>query len=155
MDTIILDIWYMLQNLFLNEGLLILFTCLIIGMIIKGTVNKIPNKIIPGITAGVGVLLTFLIGSFIDDQIIVRILKGAIIGWSSVGLYECLCLIISKRFSIDLTSIFSGKSSGKTKKVKKKAKVTKEEVIEVEETLGYNEEEIIDNDEPVNVDDEE
>ena len=40
--------------------------------------------------------------SFSDDDFLTQILKGAILGWAATGLYELLCLILKRRFSIDL-----------------------------------------------------
>lgn len=99
------DIFSAIAKLFLSDGLIIVLACLVIGMVIKGTFDKIPNKYIPLINAGVGIIISVALGAFSSEGIASQIVKGIILGGSSTWVYEVLTVIVSKRFSIDLGSI--------------------------------------------------
>lgn len=104
MDNILTNI----TDLFLGNGIIIILGCFVIGMILKGSVKKLPNRYIPYINAIVAVILGFLIpGTFDGEPIISKIIILAFLGLSSVGLYEALCVVIKERFSIDINQIYN------------------------------------------------
>lgn len=102
------DILTNIIDLFLGNGIIIVIGCLVVGMFLKGTFKRIPNKFIPYINAVVAVILGFIIpGTFEDEFIISKIILLIFIGFSSVGLYEALCLLIKDRFSVDIKKIYN------------------------------------------------
>ena len=102
------DILTNITDLFLGNGLIIVIGCLIIGMFLKGSIKKLPNKFIPYINAIVAVVLGFIIpGTFEEEFIVTKIILLMFLGFSSVGLYEALCLLIKDRFSIDIKKVYN------------------------------------------------
>lgn len=102
------DILTYITDLFLGNGVIIILGCFVIGMFLKGSLKKVPNKYIPYINAIVAVILGFLIpGTFDDEPIVSKIIILAFLGLSSVGLYEALCTAVKDRFSIDIKKIYS------------------------------------------------
>lgn len=102
MDNFIESTLMTLYDFFIVNGIVILLACFVIGILIKGIIEKIPNKYIPIITTLTGVILSLVLQSFSEDDFLTQILKGAILGWAATGLYELLCLVLKRRFSIDL-----------------------------------------------------
>lgn len=102
------DILTNITDLFLGNGIIIVIGCLIIGMFLKGSIKKLPNKFIPYINAIIAVILGFIIpGTFEEEFIVSKIILLMFLGFSSVGLYEALCLLIKDRFSIDIKKVYS------------------------------------------------
>ena len=102
------DILTNITDLFLGNGIIIIIGCLVVGMFLKGIFKSIPNKFSPYINAIVAVILGFIIpGTFEDEFIISKIILLIFIGFSSVGLYETLCLLIKDRFSVDIKKIYN------------------------------------------------
>ena len=101
------DILTNITDLFLGNGIIIVIGCLIIGMFLKGSIKKLPNKFIPYINAIIAVILGFIIpGTFEEEFIVSKIILLMFLGFSSVGLYEALCLLIKDRFSIDIKKVY-------------------------------------------------
>ena len=110
------DILTNITDLFLGNGIIIIIGCLIVGMFLKGTFKSIPNKFIPYINAVVAVILGFIIpGTFEDEFIVSKIILLIFIGFSSVGLYEALCLLIKDRFSVDIKKIYNNLINSRNK----------------------------------------
>lgn len=102
------DILTNITDLFLGNGIIIVIGCLIIGMFLKGSIKKLPNKFIPYINAIIAVILGFIIpGTFESEFIVSKIILLMFLGFSSVGLYEALCLLIKDRFSIDIKRLYN------------------------------------------------
>ena len=102
------DILTNITDLFLGNGIIIVIGCLIIGMFLKGSIKKLPNKFIPYINAIIAVILGFIIpGTFEEEFIVTKIILLMFLGFSSVGLYEALCLLIKDRFSIDIKKVYN------------------------------------------------
>ena len=110
------DILTNITDLFLGNGIIIIIGCLVVGMFLKETFKRIPNKFIPYINAIVAVILGFIIpGTFEDEFIVSKIILLIFIGFSSVGLYEALCLLIKDRFSVDIKKIYNNLINSRNK----------------------------------------
>lgn len=97
-----------ISDLFLGNGIIIIIGCMIMGLFVKGSFKKIPNKYIPFINMGISIILGFVIpGTFADRDIVSKIILLMFLGLSSVGLYEMLCITLKDRFSIDVKKIVS------------------------------------------------
>ena len=84
-----LDLITYLYEMFLKDGLLIVVACYVIGNIITRCVPKINNNNTVPILSILGAILMIAIPSiYAEDPMIVRIIKGIILGWSSTGLHE-------------------------------------------------------------------
>lgn len=95
-----------LSDIFIGNGFIIILACLLVGAVIKGTASKIPNKFIPFINMVISIVLGFIIpGTYDDRDIISKIIILIFIGISSTGFYEVLCVMVKRRFSIDLTKL--------------------------------------------------
>lgn len=75
-----------------TEGFIIVAFCFIIGRIIKSSklsfFQKIDNNYIPIITLVIGIIMSFIPDIFPQDGVIMGVIKGAISGYASTGLYE-------------------------------------------------------------------
>ena len=117
-----------LQDLLLGNGIIIILGCFIVGMFLKGTVKVIPNKYIPYVNALVAIALGFLIpGTYEDVPIVSKIIILAFLGLSSVGLYESICTLVKKRFSIDLKKIYNNIVNGYEEEKDDESKVEQQE----------------------------
>lgn len=104
MDNILTSI----SDLFLGNGIVIIIGCMIVGLFVKGSFKKVPNKYIPFINIGISLILGFTIpGTFEDKDIVSKVIILMFLGLSSVGLYESFCIILKDRFSIDIKKIVS------------------------------------------------
>ena len=104
MDNILTSI----SDLFLGNGIVIIIGCMIVGLFVKGSFKKVPNKYIPFINIGISIILGFTIpGTFEDKDIVSKVIILMFLGLSSVGLYESFCIILKDRFSIDIKKIVS------------------------------------------------
>ena len=74
-----------ITNLFLGDGIIIILGCFVIGMFLKGTFKKFPNKYIPYVNMVVAIILGFLIpDTFADKPIVSKVIILAFLGLSSV-----------------------------------------------------------------------
>ena len=97
-----------ITNLFLGDGIIIILGCFVIGMFLKGTFKKFPNKYIPYVNMVVAITLGFLIpDTFADKPVVSKVIILAFLGLSSVGFYEAICTAVKNRFSIDLNKIYN------------------------------------------------
>lgn len=104
-----------ISELFLGNGIIISLACLTVGMFLKGTFKKVPNKYIPFINVVVAVIAGFAIpGTYSDKDPVSKVIILAFLGLSSVGLYESLCIIVKKRFDIDIAEIIAHYGSAST-----------------------------------------
>jgi hypothetical protein len=102
------DILTSITDLFLGNGLIVVIGCFVIGMLLKGTFKKFPNKYIPHMNALIAIILGFLIpDTFSDLPFISKVIVLAFLGLSSVGLYEAICTLVKDRFSIDIEQIYN------------------------------------------------
>lgn len=102
------DILINLKDLFLGNGIIIVIGCLVIGMIIKGSIKNLPNNFIPYINAIAAIVLGFIIpGTFEGEFVVSKIIMLAFLGLSSVGLYEALCIVLKDRFSVDIKNVYN------------------------------------------------
>ena len=102
------DIMTNVSDLFLGNGIVIVIGCLLVGSILKGTFKKLPNKYIPVLNSIIAIVLGFIIpDTFSDQSILAKVILLVFIGFSSVGLYEAICIIIKDRFSVDLKKIYN------------------------------------------------
>lgn len=109
------DILTNITDLFLGNGIIIVIGCLVVGMFLKGSIKKLPNKFIPYINSIVAIILGFVIPDTLEDKSIVsKVILLMFLGLSSVGLYEALCLLIKDRFSIDIKKIYNNIINTKT-----------------------------------------
>lgn len=100
------DILTNISSLFFGNGIIIVLACIMVGLLIKGTFDKIPNKCIPFINIVVSVVLGFIIpDTYSEKDVISKVILLCFLGLSSVGLYEALCIVVKERFSIDIKNI--------------------------------------------------
>lgn len=97
-----------ITDLFLGNGVIIILGCFVVGMFLKGSLKKLPNKYIPYINTLVAIALGFLIpGTYDEEPIVSKIIILAFLGLSSVGFYEAICTAVKNRFSIDINKIYN------------------------------------------------
>ena len=102
------DILTNITDLFLGNGIIVILGCFVIGMFLKGSIRKLPNKYIPYVNAVIANILGFMIPNTFDDEpVISKIIILAFLGLSSVGLYEAICTAVKQRFSIDINKIYN------------------------------------------------
>lgn len=102
------DILTYITDLFLGNGIIIILGCFVVGMFLKGSLKKLPNKYIPYINTLVAIVLGFLIpGTYDEEPIVSKIIILAFLGLSSVGFYEAICTAVKNRFSIDINKIYN------------------------------------------------
>lgn len=107
------DILTYITDLFLGNGVIIILGCFVVGMFLKGSLKKLPNKYIPYINAIVAIVLGFLIpGTYDEEPIVSKIIILAFLGLSSVGFYEAICTAVKNRFSIDINKIYNNIING-------------------------------------------
>ena len=95
-----------IADIFVGNGAIIVIGCFVIGLFLKGSLKKLPNKYIPYINSITAIVLGFLIpNTYSDKPIVTKVILLAFLGISSVGLYETICNIVQKRFSINLEQI--------------------------------------------------
>lgn len=64
--------------------LVVLVACLVVGYIIKSSLNFIPNKFIPTILAVLGAVLNAVVTGFSVESIV----YGAVMGLASTGMHQ-------------------------------------------------------------------
>lgn len=102
-----------ISDLFVGNGLIIVLADIIVGLFIKGSFSKIPNKFIPYINIVLSLILGFVIpGTFEDRDVVSKVILLIFLGFASVGVYEALCTIFKERFSIDIKKILAKYSLG-------------------------------------------
>lgn len=96
MTADVVGIWSWIFDTFLRDGgLLVLLVCYAIGTYITKVSTKIDNVATVPILTLFGVFLVFCIPNFYpNDPYTVKIIKGALLGWSSTGLHEFLKAIV-------------------------------------------------------------
>ena len=95
-----------IADIFVGNGAIIVIGCFVIGLFLKGSLKKLPNKYIPYINSITAIVLGFLIpNTYSDKPIVTKVILLAFLGITSVGLYETICNIVQKRFSINLEQI--------------------------------------------------
>jgi hypothetical protein len=95
-----------IADIFVGNGAIIVIGCFVIGLFLKGSLKKLPNKYIPYINSITAIVLGFLIpDTYSDKPIVTKVILLAFLGITSVGLYETICNIVKKRFSINLEQI--------------------------------------------------
>jgi hypothetical protein len=97
-----------LAGIFAGNGVIITIGCFVIGLFLKGSIKGLPNKYIPYINSLIAIILGFLIpDTYSDKPIVTKIILLAFLGISSVGLYEYICNMVQKRFSVNLKQIIN------------------------------------------------
>ena len=97
-----------LAGIFDGNGVIITIGCFVIGLFLKGSIKGLPNKYIPYINSLIAIILGFLIpDTYSDKPIATKIILLAFLGISSVGLYEYICNMVQKRFSVNLKQIIN------------------------------------------------
>lgn len=100
METVNTDIWTLLQDIFLRQGIVVIIACLVIGSLVKHNISIIPNKYIPVIVTVCGAILSLLLHSFSEDPIAMQVVKGAILGWASTGVHQFGKAFLQNRFKL-------------------------------------------------------
>lgn len=133
-------------ELFLGDNIIISLACLTVGMLLKGTFKKFPNKYIPFCNIVVAIATGFAIPGIYDDKDPVsKVIILAFLGLSSVGLYESLCVIVKKRFDIDIAKILSyyeSVSDDKTGESSNDVLLDATTSEEIEETVDQSEDDV-------------
>ena len=92
------SVYEFIVNLFVGNGLIIAVATFVLGMIIKQSIKKIPNDLIPLIGGIVGILLGILIPDiFPGKDILTSAICGLALGWASTGGYETVKNLVSKK----------------------------------------------------------
>ena len=73
--------------------LVVLVACLVVGYIIKSSLNFIPNKFIPTILAVLGAILNAVVTGFSVDSIV----YGAVMGLASTGMHQAFKQFIENK----------------------------------------------------------
>lgn len=78
-----------ISGLFLSDGLIIAVAAFVVGMIIKQSLKKIPNDLIPLICGILGILLgIFIPNVFPGKDVISSAICGLALGWAATGGFE-------------------------------------------------------------------
>jgi len=97
-----------IASIFVGNGIIIVIGCFVIGLFLKGSIKKLPNRYIPYINSITAIILGFLIpDTYSDKPIVTKIILLAFLGISSVGLYETICNVVKTRFSINLEQVIN------------------------------------------------
>lgn len=80
-----------------NVVLVVLIACLIVGYIIKKSLDFIPNKYIPTILAVIGGVLNAVVSGLSVDTVV----YGALMGLASTGLHQAFTRFIEKTTDTD------------------------------------------------------
>lgn len=92
------SVYEFIVNLFVGNGLIIAVATFVLGMIIKQSIKKIPNDLIPLIGGIVGILLgIFIPDIFPGKDILTSAICGLALGWASTGGYETVKNLVSKK----------------------------------------------------------
>lgn len=83
-----LDLIEYLYHVLIEEGLLVIIACYVIGRILITSVPKIHNNLTTPILSVCGIVFTFMLGVYSSEPLGSRIVKGMILGWVSTGFYE-------------------------------------------------------------------
>lgn len=144
------EIYTSISDLFLGDGIIISIACMTFGLFLKGTFKKVPNNLIPFINIVIAIVAGFAIpGTYSDRDVVSKVIILSFLGLSSVGLYESLCIIVKRRFDIDLTEIFSKYGNASAAKTSDSSTVPLDpDIVSEEET-----EEIVDSIEETNEND--
>ena len=73
--------------------LVVLVACLVVGYIIKSSLNFIPNKFIPTILAVLGAILNSVVTGFSVESIV----YGAVMGLASTGMHQAFKQFIENK----------------------------------------------------------
>ena len=73
--------------------LVVLVACLVVGYVIKSSLNFIPNKFIPTILAVLGAILNAVVTGFSVDSIV----YGAVMGLASTGMHQAFKQFIENK----------------------------------------------------------
>jgi Na+-translocating ferredoxin:NAD+ oxidoreductase RnfD subunit len=92
------NVYQYIVDLFVGNGLIIAVATFVIGMIIKQSIKKVPNDIIPLIGGVIGILLgIFIPDIFPGKDILTSAICGLALGWASTGGYETVKNLISNK----------------------------------------------------------
>lgn len=80
-------------DIILGEGLFIVLVAYVLGDIIKKA-TPIDNRFIPAIIACISAAVA-VFTPFIEGAVVVKILKGVILGWAATGGYETIRNIVA------------------------------------------------------------
>jgi hypothetical protein len=98
-----------LYNNFIDEGLIVIVACFVVGNIIKTSCPKVSNQLIVPIVSITGIAITLATSYPYEGSIVTYIIKGMVLGWSSTGFYELLRALIKLKIlkvpGIDLNAI--------------------------------------------------
>ncbi len=74
------------SELFLTNGIVIAVAAYVVGALIKGSLDFVPNKYIPLICGALGAVLGVTIPSaFPDAGVVIKAINGLALGWAATG----------------------------------------------------------------------
>ena len=86
-----------LSDLFMSNGFIIAVGAYVVGVVIKQSLDFIPNKYIPLIGGILGALAGGLVpGLFPDANRLTAVINGLALGWAATGGYETIRNLIGK-----------------------------------------------------------
>lgn len=101
-----LDLMDYVYHALIEEGLLVIIACYVIGRILVTSVPKIHNNLTTPILSICGIVFTLMLGVYPAEPLGTRIVKGMILGWVSTGFYECI-KGLAKQGYIKVPTLFS------------------------------------------------
>lgn len=109
----------------------IVAVCFLVGYVIKNYIKKIPNKYIPLIMIGIGIIVSISISTLSSNMDITKsIISGAISGLASTGSYE---------FIVNTFGLKTNKDTANDNNINTK---DTEDLLDIE-TPNYQEDEIL------------
>lgn len=78
--------------------MLVVVGCVVVGYIIKHSLDFIPNKYIPAILATVGIVLNLVVSGLTIESVI----YGAVMGLASTGMHQAFKQFIENKTAEDL-----------------------------------------------------
>lgn len=92
------QIFEYIENLFLGNGIIIAVGAYVLGVIIKKSLDFVPNKYIPLICGIFGALAGALVGSiFPEADRFSAAVSGLALAWAATGGYETVRNVLSKK----------------------------------------------------------
>ena len=85
------NVYDFIVNLFVSNGIIIAVATFVVGMIVKQSLKKVPNDLIPLFGGIIGILLgIFIPDIFPGKDVITSGICGLALGWASTGGFETI-----------------------------------------------------------------
>lgn len=92
------QIWNYIINLFMGNGIIIAVGAFVLGSLIKGSLDVVPNKYIPLICGVLGAVVGACVpGIFGEADWFTALVQGMALAWAATGGYETIRNLINKK----------------------------------------------------------